>query len=144
MQCKNCESPKCVKSGYARGKQRYKCKECRYLFINGDRRTPKYYEVKKSISTILYSMGKASYGFIGKLFGVSRTTAYNWIKKVSSEIEYPSISEDIKEIEFDEMWDFIQSKKTRNGLLKHWIVAELLPGLLGIVMLKPSKDFITR
>ena len=53
----------------------------------------------------------------------------------------PEISSIIQEIEFDEMWHFIGSKKTKNGSSKRWIVAEgeLLPGLQAIVMLKPSK-----
>ncbi|MGL6144963.1 MAG: hypothetical protein ACRC0D_00625 [Macrococcoides caseolyticum] len=61
---------------------------------------------------------------------------------MGEEIDYPKISEGIKEIEFDEMWHFVQSKKTRDGSSKPWIGAqgELLPGLLAIVMLKPLRD----
>ncbi|OYW90276.1 MAG: hypothetical protein B7Z18_11660 [Alishewanella sp. 32-51-5] len=53
---------------------------------------------------------------------------------------------EIKEIEFDEMWHFIQSKKTKNGSSKQWIVAqgELLPGLSAIVMLQPLGDSTTK
>jgi hypothetical protein len=37
----------------------------------------------------------------------------NWIKKGASEVEMPKICGDIKEIEFDEMWHFIGSKKQK-------------------------------
>jgi transposase-like protein len=37
--CKNCKSEEVVKSGKVRGKQRYKCKDCGYNFVNGDERT---------------------------------------------------------------------------------------------------------
>ncbi len=107
VRCKNCESSNYVRSGYAKGKQRYRCKSCGYLFVEGDARTPKYYEIKKSISVMLYAIGKSSYGFIAKLFGVSRTTAYNWIKRASSEIEYPEITNEIQEIDLfspRELW----------------------------------------
>ena len=67
--------------------------------------------IKKSLCVVLYALGKASFGFMAKLFGVSRTTTYNWIKQMGEEIDYPKISEGIKEIEFDEMWHFVQSKK---------------------------------
>ncbi len=35
----------------------------------------------------------------------------NWIKKAGAEAKMPEITEDIKEIEIDEMWYFIGSKK---------------------------------
>lgn len=109
-------------------------------FIFGDRRTSQATEVKKALSIILYSIGKSSYGFLGKLFGVSRSTPYKWIKKIAEATPEPVISNSVKEIEFDEMWHFIQSKKTKDRLLRPWIVAqgELLPGLSAIVMLQPS------
>lgn len=93
------------------------------------------------MSVILYSLGKASFGFLAKLFGVSRTTTYKWIKQIAGDIEEPAISSSIKEIEFDEMWHFIQSKKTKDGSSRPWIVAqgEPLPELSVIVMLRPLK-----
>ena len=93
---------------------------------------------------ILYSLGKASFGFLGKLFGVSRSLTYRWIKAEAEALPEPNISNDIREIEFDEMWHFIQSKKTKNGLSKRWIVAagKLLPGLSAVVMLQP--DYMKR
>ena len=144
--CKNCNFSHCTKNGKTRGKQRYKCKSCGYNFVEGDGRTPQSLAIKKSLSIIMYSLGKASFGFMGKLFGVSRTTTYNWIKQAGEEVDYPTISEGIKEIEFDEMWHFVHSKKTKNGSSKLWIVAqgELLPGLSAIVMLQRSKGFTIR
>ena len=138
--CKNCKGVGITKNGTARAQQRYKCKDCNYNFVFGDKRINHSTEIKKALSIILYAMGKSSYGFLGKLFGVSRSTAYKWIKKVAEVIEEPVISNSIKEIEFDEMWHFIQSKKTKNGLSKPWIVAqgELLPGLSAVLMLQPS------
>ena len=140
--CKNCEGLKVIKNGLVRGCQRYKCKDCKFNFVLGDKRTSVSTEKKKALSIILYAIGKSSFGFLGKLFGVSRSTAYKWIKSIAEDIEEPVISGSIKEIEFDEMWHFIQSKKTKNGSSKPWIVAqgELLPGLSVVVMLKPSND----
>ncbi len=55
----------------------------------------------------------------------------------------PQISSTIQEIEFDEMWHFIGSKKTKSGSSRPWIVlqGELLPGLQAVVMLQPSEGF---
>lgn len=144
--CKNCEGLKVVKNGKARGCQRYKCKDCKYIFVVGDKRTNLSTEKKKALSIILYAIGKSSFGFLGKLFGVSRSTTYKWIKNVAEGIDEPIISSSIKEIEFDEMWHFIQSKKTKSGSSKRWIVAqgELLPGLSVVVMLQPSNASIIK
>ena len=65
----------------------------------------------------------------------------NWIKK-GAEVKMPEIMNDINEIEFDEMWHFIGSKKTKNGSSKLLIVNQekLLPGLRVTVMLQPLKN----
>ena len=83
---------------------------------------------------------KASFGFLAKLLGVSRTTTYDWIRQAAASTDEPTIAPDIQEIEFDEMWHFIQSKKEKFGLLKPWIVAqgEPLPGYSVVVMLQRS------
>ena len=113
--CKNCKTTNTVKNGFVRGKQRYKCHACGYNFVLGDTRYPHTTEIKKALSIILYSLGKASFGFIAKLFGISRTTAYYWIRDAAAQREEPAIDGNIQEIALDEMWHFIQSKKERFG-----------------------------
>jgi IS1 family transposase/transposase-like protein len=116
--CKNCQNTHTVKNGFVRGKQRYKCQACGYNFVLGDARHSHATEIKKALAIILYSLGKSSFGFLGKLFGVSRTTTYSWIRQAASRIDTPPIASDIQEIEFDEIWYFIQSTKEKSGLLK--------------------------
>jgi transposase len=144
--CKNCQNTETVKNGFVRNKQRYKCKLCSYNFVLGDARRPHATEIKKALCIILYSLGKASFGFLAKLFGVSRTTAYYWIRQAAASTDEPTIAEDIQDIEFDEMWHFIQSKKENFGSLKPWIVAqgEPLPGCSVVVMLQHSNGFTTK
>jgi transposase len=138
--CKNCQDTHTVKNGFVREKQRYKCKVCGYNFVLGDERHSHATEVKKALCIILYSLGKASFGFMAKLLGVSRTTTYYWIRQAAAGTDEPTMASDIQEIEFDEMWHFIQSKKEKSGLSKPWIVAqgELLPGYSVVVMLQHS------
>ena len=89
---------------------------------------------------ILYALGKASFGFLGKLLGVSRTTAYHWIRAEAERLGEPEVPGGICEMEFDEMWHFVGSKKTSDGSSRRWIVAhgEVSPGLWAVVMLAPS------
>ena len=144
--CKRCNSVKIVKNGSVRGKPRFRCKDCGCNFVEGDGRVQDSVVVKKALAVILYSLGKASFGMLAKIFGVSRSLTYRWIAKEASRLPEPSVPGDIREMEFDEMWHFIGSKKTNNGSSKRWIVAqgELLPGLLAVVMLQHSRDSTTK
>ena len=109
--CKNCQKTQTIKNGYVRGKQRDQCQHCRYNFVGGDARHKSSTELKKAVSVILYSLGKSSCGFLAKLFGVSRTTTYYWIRDIAATTSEPTIADNIHAIDFDAMWHFIQSKK---------------------------------
>jgi transposase len=144
--CKRCGSGGAVKNGIVRGQQRYRCQTCACNFIAGDRRVNDDLAVKRALAVILYSLGKASFNMLGHIFGVSRSLTYRWIKEEAAKITLPPVSGSITEMEFDEMWHFIGSKKTKSGLSKRWIVAqgELWPGFSAIVMLPPSRGSTTR
>ena len=146
MTCKNCQHTHTVKNRFVRGKQRYQCRACGYNFVIGDERHSHSTEVKKALCVILYSLGKASFGFLAKLLGVSRTTTYYWIRQAATSTDEPTIAPDVQEIEFDEMGHFIQSKKEQFGSLKPWIVVqgEPLPGYWVVVMRQRSNDSTTK
>ena len=59
----------------------------------------------------MYSLGKASYGMIGRLLGVSTVAVYKWIRTAALTLPEPEIPGTIQEMELDEMWHFLQSKK---------------------------------
>ncbi|OIN85068.1 transposase domain protein [Francisella sp. TX07-6608] len=144
--CKRCNSQEIHRNGIVRNKQRYKCKSCSYNFVLNDGRINPETAIKRAFTVIMYSLGKCSYGFIGKLFGVSRTTIQNWLEQEADLLKEPIIADNLSEIEFDEMWHFINSKKTNVGLSKHMIdtQARLSLGLQAIVTLLLSEDFIKR
>jgi transposase len=146
IQCKRCQSEGVVKNGVVRRKQRYRCKLCAYNFIEGDGRMNESLPVKKALAVILYSLGKASFTMLGKIFGHSPSLLYRWIVEEAAKLPEPAISGNIKEMEFDEMWHFIGSKKTNSGSSRRWIVAhgELSPGLQAVVMLQHSGGSTTR
>ena len=114
INCKNCNKTIIVKNGIARGKQRYKCKDCGCNFMQGDARVKKENEAKKSLAVLLYSLGRGSFRFIGRILNVSNVSVYKWINKIADQLEEPKVADNIKEVEFDEMRHFINSKKTRN------------------------------
>lgn len=146
LSCKNCEDKQIVKNGIVRQQQRYRCKSCGYNFVLGDKRIKLDTAVKRAFAVILYALGKSSYGFIAKLFGVTPPAVQKWLKKEAETLKEPEVSAKITEMEFDEMWHFVGSKKTKNGLSKPWIVlhGELWPGLSAVVMLQPSSGSTTK
>ena len=146
FECKNCKSNKTVKSGKVRGKQRYKCKECGYNFVVGDERTCDKIIALKALCVVFYSLGKGSYNMLGKIFKRDRSLIYRWIREAGLNTEETLIDGEITQIEFDEMWHFIESKKQNFGSSKLLTVAagELSPGFSAVVIAGPSADFTTK
>lgn len=144
--CKNCGSEKSVKNGIVREKQRYRCKECGCNFREGDGRTNEKIAAKKAMCILLYAMTKGSYRMIGRILNIDHTLVYRWIRDFGQSLSEPKVSGEITEIEFYEMWHFIQSKKENFGLSKRWTVAhgELWPGYSAVVILQPLDGFTTR
>jgi transposase len=146
LTCKNCKSENKIKRGKANGKQRYMCKDCGYHFTEGDGRTNEKIAAKKALCVIFYSLGKASFRMLAKIFDTHPSLVYRWIVEAGAKLPEEPIDSDIDEIEFDEMWHFVKSKKTNFGLSRQLIVAqgELLPGYSVVVMLKRSKGCMTK
>ena len=144
--CKNCGKSTVVKNGKVRDKQRYNCKSCGYNFVIGDERTNEKIIALKALVVLLYSLAKGSYNMLGNIFDRDRSLIYRWIKEAGLSFDDPLIDGDISEIEFDEMWHFINSKKTNFGSLKPLIAARgrLSHGFSVVVILQHSDDFITK
>jgi transposase len=109
--CKRWQSASIYRNGIARNVQRYRCKSCKYNFIQGDKGMKDSLKAKKALAVILYGLGKGSYNMLGKIFKVNRSLVYGWIKEAAHKLPYPTISDHIKEIEFDEMWHLVGEKK---------------------------------
>ena len=146
IRCKNCNSELMIKSGKVNGKQRYCCKECGYHFTQGDGRTNERIAAKKAMCVILYSLGKASFRMLAKIFNTSPSLTYRWIIEAGAKLPEQEICGDIKQMEFDEMWHFIKNKKTNFGLSRLLTVAygELWPGYSVTVILQPLVDSVIK
>ena len=137
--CKKCSSERVVKNGVVAGKQRYHCKECGCNFREGDKRTNEKVAAKKALCILLYAMAKGSYRMMGRILGIDHTLVYRWIRAFGENLPEPEIPGEIQQMEFDEMWHFIGSKKENFGSSKPLTVAqgELWPGCSAVVILQP-------
>ena len=141
IDCKKCGSNNHTKNGHVRGMQRYKCKGCGCNFTNTKIRgcSPEM----KALAVLLYSMGKSSFRWLGRLFKVAHTSVYKWIMQYAKKIPKAKVPENLKEVEIDEMWHFVDSKKTRYGFGKPIVESskKLLHGWLVSVTLKPLESY---
>ena len=114
--CKHCGSLETVKNGFQKGYQNYFCKSCKRNFV--PKRDDKGKRAQILLAIILYGSGGVSYNYLSKLFGVCTATVCNWVNKYADDLADPVVDSNISEIEIDEMWHFIDQKKTNYGSLK--------------------------
>lgn len=100
--------------GKARGEnQRYQCKDCKRVINEPTQREKP--ESMNALSVLLYTMFSASHRSIEQLMGVSTVSVYKWVKKYAESLERPEITLSCKTILIDEMWHFVNGKKTKFG-----------------------------
>src|SRR5690348_14653165 len=142
--CKHCGSGSFVRNGMAAGHQRYRCKACgRNFTATPPRGKP---PAMKALAVLLYGLGNVSQGMIAKLLGVSHVAVYKWIKAAGEEAPAPSTTPEGNIVQIDEMWHFVNGKKTRFGsggpsILWH---GEPWPGSWVGVMMRPANGSSTR
>ena len=142
--CKRCRASDYVKNGNVRGLQRYRCRQCGCNFTATPPRGKP--AAMKALTLLLYSMGNMSYRMIGRLLGTSHVSIHDWIRAEAEQLPEPEIPADLDLVMLDEMWHFIQSKKTKNGSSKPWIVCqgEPWPGFSVVVMLQRVQALTAR
>jgi len=124
IECKNCKSGNTTKNGKVRNKQRYKCKECGYNFVEGNAHTSPQKQAKKAMIVLLYARGKGSYRNLAKIFALSSGTIHNYVKEAAEKLPEEEISDEITDIEFDEMWHYIGKKNENCGSSRQLIATE--------------------
>jgi transposase len=94
------------------------------------------------LAVLLYSFGKASFRWLGKLLDVSAVSAYKWVRQAAEALPEPEVREEIREMELDELWHFLQAKKTSVGFGKPMIVTHgvVSPGWWVAVIMLPLSN----
>lgn len=109
--CPKCGSKSCTKDGIVKGRQRFKCKSCKY------RHTVSYIGISPDIKRQALELYLEGLGFrsIGRYLKCSHVAVYNWIKAHGESIEAIRSGTNIDIVEMDEMHTYIGSKKTTVG-----------------------------
>src|SRR3954451_23713533 len=142
--CKHCGSASFVRNGMAQGHQRYRCKACGRNFTATPARGKP--AAMRALAVLLYALGNVSQGMIAKLLGVSHVAVYKWVRAAGEDAPLPSATSSSGIIQLDEMWHFVDGKKTRFGSGEATILwhGEPWPGSWVGVMTRPAGDFSRR
>jgi hypothetical protein len=140
MHCPKCLSEDFVKSGFNKGKQRYKCRKCKCNFTQSNRRGASLERKLLALNLYLEGMGFRS---IGRILKVNNVTVLNWIRTLGSSVKtyvQAHMSDDIRHVDVIEMdeiaqraWHFTKKKNASFG-----------SGLLSIITLLMNGKFINR
>lgn len=98
--------------------QRYKCKACGCQFTDSPRRGVD--PALKALAIILYAYCGLSMSKIAKMCQVSVVAVLNWIKEEALKVEPLTGISSSDIVMVDEMWHFINGKKTRCGSGVPW------------------------
>src|SRR3989440_2480117 len=143
LRCKHCGNGSFVRNGMANGRQRYRCKACgRSFTATPPRGKP---PAMRALAVLLYALGGVSQGMIARLLGVSHVAVYKWVRAAGEAAPTPPTASSEGVVQIDEMWHFVNGKKTRFGsggptTLWH---GEPWPGSWVGVMMRPAGDFST-
>ena len=143
LSCKRCGGAAFVKNGTVRGHQRYRCKGCGCNFTaTPERGKP---AAMKALAVLLYALGNASQGMIARLLDVSHVTIYKWLRAAGEDTPAPAAAPSSGIVQIDEMWHFVNGKKTRFGcggptILWH---GEPWPGNWVGVMMRPASGCLS-
>ena len=113
MKCPKCNSEEHVKSGFMKGKQRYKCKRCGCNFTQDHKRGANLQTRLQALQLYLEGLG---FRAIGRIMGVHNVTVLNWIRNMGESVksyvqtEMPADIRDVDFVEMDEMWHFTVKK----------------------------------
>ena len=113
--CNKCGSGQSARGGVVAGKQRRRCRVCGCHFREGDGRTDAGVAAKKALCVLLHATAKASFRALGRALGVDHTLVHRWVREFGESLPGPEAPGGIMEMEFDEMWHFVESKKQALG-----------------------------
>jgi transposase len=136
--CKHCGSGSYVRNGMTHDHQRYRCKACgRNFTATPPRGKP---PAMKALAVLPYGLGSVSQGMIAKLLGVSHVAAYRWVRAAGEGTPAPSPAPSGGIVQVDEMWHFVDGKKTRfgSGAPLTLLHGEPWPGSWVGVMMRPA------
>ena len=114
MKCPNCRSStRQYKTGFTKAQsQRYKCQHCDKRYTPNPK--PRGYpEGLRKQALKMYIEG-INFRRIGRLLNVHHQSVINWVNAYAEELPDAPVPEQADDVEMDELYTFISSKKTES------------------------------
>lgn len=117
MDCPRCKSQEFTKAGFVNGRQRFKCRQCQYLYTVAEKSTCKPVALKR-YALHLYLEG-LSYRAIGRILGVSNVSVLKWIREFGDPIDSIRSDEHVDVVEMNQLHTYLGEKQVldEHGLL---------------------------
>jgi transposase len=112
MECPKCHhKEKQNKDGFtAQGSQRYRCKICGARYTPEPKEAGYSDEIRKQ-AIRMYGDG-AGFRQVGRHLKVSHVSVMNWVKAYAAQLPNAPMPETVEDVEMDELYTFIENKKT--------------------------------
>src|SRR3712207_1186227 len=109
-QCPRCSSCRLIRFGFIAGRQRWRCKRCRYQFTRPEGYgTP---DPPRRAAVSLYGYGR-SFNAVAHLLGTTTQSVLRWVcNSVDRGCIKPPPGEAVV-IDLDEMWHYLQRKANK-------------------------------
>jgi transposase-like protein len=139
--CKFCGFDKTVKSGFVNGIQRYKCKNCRANFVEGDKRQK--YTTSDHLKVIKLYLENCGIRSIERLTGIRNSQISKWIEGIASHVKEELLKaqnsigsiKDIAIVEIDELCTYIKKDpKMAENIPSYGLL--LIEGRIKLLILK--------
>ncbi len=127
--CKKCGSTQYVKNGFVKDKtrntqkQRYQCKDCGCQFTDTPPRGVN--PVLRALCLFLYAHCGVSQNKLAQLAQVSPPAVLKWIKAAGRALQPIETTAESDIVCLDEMWHFVNGKKTKFGSGAPWTVCHV-------------------
>lgn len=111
IKCPKCQTQSYIKNGFVRDKQRYRCKQCRCNFVEGDDRN-KYDNKTRNLAVRMY-LNNCGFRRIAEILDIPLSTSFSWIKKAGQIVDEmvrnrQEQAEEIEILEMDELFTYVK------------------------------------
>ena len=108
--CPQCGSRRLIRYGIVSGKQRWRCKRCRYQFTRLEGHGTS--EPTKRAAVSLYGYG-LSFNAVADLLGTTAQSVLRWVCDYVDRCCAKPPPSDVQVMELDEMWPLLQRKDNK-------------------------------
>lgn len=114
MKCPKCEDEsRQVKDGFTNaGSQRYRCRGCGARYTP-EKKTQGHEQEIRNLAIRMYADG-LNFRQIGRHLQVSHSSVMNWVKAHAERLPEAPVPEEAYTVEMDELYTFIEEKKTES------------------------------